>query len=73
MKCFNFWMLYISTVILYKKLSTVVKVQNGGFIQDSVENVHFLPNIFKNDIFVNFKFFLFTLGKNKTFTEKLFS
>jgi hypothetical protein len=52
----------------------VVKVHNGGCIQDGVENVNFFYSILSKIIFfVNFYFFLFILGKNKTFLEKKIS
>jgi hypothetical protein len=43
-------------------------IQNGGCTQDGVESVF----IFKSDYLSIFLIFLFTLGKNKTFIEKLF-
>jgi hypothetical protein len=53
---------------IVKNLLPVVKVQNGGYIQDGVENVYFFhPMIFLTIFFL----FLFTLGKNKTFMEEL--
>jgi hypothetical protein len=49
-----------------------VKVQNGGCIQDGVENVYIFHPIFLKLIFVSiFLLFLFILRKNKTFMEKL--
>jgi hypothetical protein len=55
---------------MVKNLLSVVKVQNGGCIQDGVENVNFFYSILSKIIFfVNFYFFLFTLGKNKTYRK----
>jgi hypothetical protein len=51
-----------------------VKVQNGGWIQDGVENVYIFHRIFSKMIFLSiFLLFLFILDKNKIFMEKLFS
>jgi hypothetical protein len=51
-----------------------VKDQNGGCVQDGIKNIYIFHSIFLKMIFlVNFSFFLFTLDKNITFIEKLFS
>jgi hypothetical protein len=50
-----------------------VKNQNGGYIQDGVENVNIFHSIFSKMIFLSiFLLFLCTLSKNKTFIGKLF-
>jgi hypothetical protein len=50
-----------------------MKVQNGGQIQDGLGNVYIFYSIFSKMIFLSsFLYFLFTLGKNKTFMEKNF-
>jgi hypothetical protein len=54
-------------------LLPVLKNQNGGYIHDGVKNVNIFHPIFSKMIFLSiFLLFLFTLGKNKTFMEKLF-
>jgi hypothetical protein len=64
MKCFNFWMCGYTL--------PVVKIGNGGCIQDGVENVYIFHPIFSKMIFWSvFLLFLFTLGQNKIFMEKL--
>jgi hypothetical protein len=45
-----------------------MKIQNGGWIQDDVKNVYIFHPILSKMIIYNF---LFYLGKNKTFMEKL--
>jgi hypothetical protein len=51
----------------------VQKNQNGGYIQDGVENVYIFHSIFSKIIVLSILLlFLFTLGKNKTYMEKLF-
>jgi hypothetical protein len=55
-----------------KKSLPVLKIQNGGCIQDGVKSFfYFSSNIFKND-YLSISLFLFILGKNKTFMGKLF-
>jgi hypothetical protein len=50
-----------------------VKNQNGGYIQDGVENIYIFHTIFSKMICLCiFLLFLFILGKNKTSMEKLF-
>jgi hypothetical protein len=52
---------------------SVVKNQNGGYIQDGVENVYIFHPIFSKIKFWSiFLLFLFTLSKNKTFIEEIF-
>jgi hypothetical protein len=66
------------TLFYYKKnCCQFWKNQNGGYIQDGVENVCIFHAIFSKIIFLSiFLLFLFTLGKNrgknKTFMEKNF-
>jgi hypothetical protein len=64
MKCFSFSICYR----LVKNLLPVVENQNGGYIQDGVENVYIFHPIYSKMIFLSIVLsFLFTLGKNKTF------
>jgi hypothetical protein len=54
-------------------LLPVLKNQNGGYIQDGVENVIIFHPIFSKMIFLSiFLLLFFTLDENKTFMEKLF-
>jgi hypothetical protein len=46
-----------------------VKIQNDGYIQDGVENVYIFHPIFSKMIILSI---FLTLGKNKTFLEKIF-
>jgi hypothetical protein len=58
---------------IVKNLLPVVKHQNGGYIQDGVENILIFLPIFSKIIFLSvFLLFLSILGKNVTSTEKLF-
>jgi hypothetical protein len=64
---------YFQHCSIVKNLLAVVKNQNGGYIQDGVENVYIFYTIFSKMTFLSiFSLFLFTLGKNKTFMEIFF-
>jgi hypothetical protein len=58
--------------VFYDKIfiTPVVKIQNGGCIQDDVDNFYIYHAIFSNTIFLwIFLLFLFTFGENNTFME----
>jgi hypothetical protein len=57
-------MLYLQHCSIVKSLLSVVKIQNGGYIQDGVENFYIFHPIFSKMIIFHF---FFTMGKKKTF------